>query len=170
MDTTTPTQEISAEDWSKLAALAETTPEELQKRYQAILSGDPESRQRIEVTRGDALQNGNCVKRDFNVSLFSVVGLSGNVEFCATSSTDWKAHFVISLDVAGASVWRTEYTLSPTNTSICYNPDVGAAKAQFCVGIVGADHCFNIKGNFCIWALIFGWQCADFNENLFCFG
>jgi hypothetical protein len=168
MDPKTLTQGITADEWAKLAKLAETTPEQLQSQYEAILENHPQILRKIEVTRGDAVQSGNCIKREFNISLFDILGLVGNVEFCYTSSDDWSAAFHICLEVAGSSVWCTDYTLSPTNTSICYHPNLTAVKADFCVGIIGTNHCFNINGDACYWA--FGWHCANFNETLFCFG
>jgi len=168
MEPKTLTQGITADDWARLARLAETTPEQLQSQYEAALENHPYILRKIEVRTGDAVQSGDCIGRDFDISVFDVLGITGNVEFCATSSDDWSAKLHVCLELAGSSVWCTDYTLSPTNTSICYHPDLTAVKADFCIGIVGQNHCFNVNGDACYWAL--SWHCANFNETPFCFG
>lgn len=159
------TQGIPAESWEMLAKLAKTTPEDLKGKYEALLAQGPQ--RAVSVAVGEAASDGDCVGRDFNVSLFGIVGISGSVNFCGSSSSDWSATVHLCLDVAGSSVWCTDYTLSPQNVSVCFNPDLAAVKAKLCIGIVGANHCFNVNGNACYWA--FGWHCEDFNETLFCF-
>ena len=160
------TQSVPAEAWAKLAQTANATPEEFKAKYEALLANGPELSQ-VAVNVGEGQASGDCVKRTFDVSLFKVVGISGYIEFCGSSSSDWSANVHICLDVAGSSVWCTDYTLSPQNLSVCFNPDLALVKGQLCIGIVGANHCFNIHGNVCYWG--FGWHCADFNQTLFCF-
>lgn len=162
------TQGVSAEDWAKIAKLANITPEELQSKYEAAVAEHPNNLREISVTTSASQDNGNCVRRNFEISLFKIVGIEGYVEFCGTNERDWKATFNVCLTLAGSSVWCTTYTLSPENTSICFHPDLALVKADLCIGIVGSRHCFNIKGKACYWA--FGWHCAEFNETLFCFG
>ena len=170
MDAKMLTQGVSKEDWSQLAKLANTTPEKLQSQYESLLaSNHPQALREISVSTSEAAaSSGDCVRRNFEISLFKIVGLEGYVEFCGSSGDDWQATFHICLTLAGSSVWCTTYTLSSQNTSICFNPDLALVKAELCIGIVGSRHCFNIRGKACYWA--FGWHCADFNETLFCFG
>lgn len=167
MDTKELIKGISADQWTKAASLARLTPEQLQSQYEALLADHPTNLRHIEVTRGAVIQSGDCVKQGFEISLFKIVGLKGNVEFCGPSS-DWSAKYHICLELAGNSVWCTDYTLSPSNTSICYSVDLALVAAQFCVGIVGSNHCFNVNGKAGYWA--FGWHWGDFNENVVCFG
>lgn len=168
MEPRTLMQGIPEEQWAIVARQADTTPEQLQSQYEAVIENHPHILRRIEVKAGDAVQSGDCISRDFDISLFDALGIRGNVEFCGTSSDDWSAKLHVCLVLFGGDVWCTDYTLSPTNASICFNPDLAAVKAQLCIGIVGQNHCFNIHGNGCYWA--FGWNCADFNETPFCFG
>lgn len=169
MDAKTLTQGITNDDWAKLARQANTTPEKLRSQYEALLANHPEGLREISVNVTESkASSGDCVRRDFEISLFKIVGVSGYVEFCGSSGSDWKATFKICLTLAGSSVWCTEYTLSSQNASICFHPDLALVKADLCIGIVGSRLCFNIKGKACYWA--FGWHCAEFNETLFCFG
>jgi hypothetical protein len=168
MEPRTLTQGITADDWTIVARQAQTTPEQLQSQYEAALQNHPQMLRKIEVSAGDAVQSGDCISRDFDVSLFDVFGIHGNIEFCGTGSNDWSAKLHICLELFGGDVWCTDYTLSPTNASVCYSPDLTAVRAHFCVGIVGQNHCFNLNGNACYWA--WTWHCADFNETPFCFG
>lgn len=169
MDTKTLTKGIPDSTWQELAESADIGADDLRQRYEAALEAHhPGGLHTIEVERGEPVKEGDCIRRDFDVSLFKIVGLKGYVEFCGSSGSDWTAKFRICLTAAGSEVWCTEYTLSPTNTSICYHPDLTAVKATLCIGVVGTNHCFNIRGEACYWA--FGWHCAKFDENLFCFG
>jgi hypothetical protein len=163
------TQGISDADWSRLAQLAKTTPQQIRTQYEARLAEQTKGLREIEVNRGTPVQSGSCVKRDFDIGLSSMIGLSGYVEFCANSSSDWTAAFHVCLNVAGSSVWCTDETLTPTNAQLCYHPTLVVAKADLCLAIQGSNHCFNISGDACYWALG-TWSCVDFNETLFCFG
>jgi hypothetical protein len=167
LDAKTLSAGISAADWSRLGKLAKADPKALQSQYEAFVAGHPQDLRAIEVKRGAPQQAADCVTRDFSISLFKVLGLNGYVKFCGPAD-DWTATFHICLELFGSNVWCTDYTLSPSNASICYNVDLAAVKASFCVAIQGANHCFNIKGEGCYWA--FTWHCKDFNETLFCFG
>jgi hypothetical protein len=168
MEPRTLTQGITEDDWALVAKLGDTTPEQLQSRYEAHLENHPQMLRKIEVTAGDAVQSGDCISRKFDVSLFDALGIAGDIEFCGTSSDDWSAKLHICLVLLGDEYWCTDYTLSPTDATVCYHPNLAAVKADFCVGIVGQNHCFNLNGQGCYWA--FGWNCKGFNETPFCFG
>lgn len=181
MESNMMTQGVPAESWAKLAQLAGTTPEEFKTRYESMLTDGPHLEpvgvnvgEAVPATNG-ALQSGaagleasnDCLERTFDVSLFKVVGVSGKITLCGLGTSDWMAQLHLSLDVAGSSVWSTDYTLSARNSSVCFSPDLFVVKGRLCVGLVGSNLCFNINGNICYWG--FGWQCADFNQTLFCF-
>jgi len=168
MDTNTFTKGVSDQDWARAAKLANITPQQLKTRYEAAVAQHPLNLRKVTVTRGEAVKSGDAIRKDFDISLFDIVGLKGYVEFQGSSSSDWTAAFHICLELAGVSVWCTDETLSPTNAQICYHPDAGGAKADLCLAIQGTNHCFNVSGDACYWA--FGWHCGDFNETLFCFG
>jgi len=168
MDTKTLTKGISDDDWAGLAKLANTTPQQIRSRYEAALAGHPGNLRVKNVTRGNSVKSGDCIRRDFDISLFDLIGLNGYFEFCGTSSTDWNAAVHVCLNVAGAPIWCTDFTLTPSNAQICYSPQFTVVTATLCFAIQGSNLCFNVSGQVFHWA--FGWKCEDFNETLFCCG
>lgn len=158
---------VSTADWEKLASGAEVSPAELQSKYEAAVASAA-GVHRVTASSADAEAAADCIGKTFGIDLLGVIGIDGSVQFCGSGSNDWSATLDVELKVAGVSVWHTTYTLSPTNASVCFSPDVGVAKAEICIGIVGSNHCFNIHGSACYWS--WTWHCADFNETLFCFG
>jgi len=166
MDPKILTSGISDDDWARLAKQAKTTPKQLQSQYESFVAEHPQHLREIAVKRGAAEKTQDCITRKFGISLFKVFGINGWVQFCGPSN-NWTATFHIALELFGSDVWHTDYTLNPTNTSICYTVDITAVNAKFCVGIVGTNHCFNISGEGSYWA--WTWHHKDFNETLFCF-
>jgi hypothetical protein len=167
MDTKQAVANVSDADWQHLAKIANKDADTLKNNYMKAIEDHPKNANSIQVSTTDAIEEGSCVRRKFDVSLFKVVGVSGEVKFCGSSGSDWEAHVHICLNVAGDSVWCTNYKLSPHDAHVCFHPHLVVAKAQLCIGIKGQRSCFNISGNACYWG--FGWHCADFDENLFCF-
>jgi hypothetical protein len=168
VDIKTLTEGISADDWAQLAKFAKTSPEDLKRRYEARLAEHPQNLQKIEIKLGDPVRSGDCLTQPFNIGLFNIIGLSGSVQFCENGGNDWSATGHVSLDVAGSSVWSTDYTLSPNNTSVCYHPSFFAVKADLCFGIMGDKHCFTVSGDACYWAGT--WNCGNFDKTVYCFG
>jgi len=163
---------VSQADWDRMAKTAGIPADELKAKVVAALE-DPQALLReAEVslpTISDAKKTGSdCETQSFEVSLFKIVGLSGDLTLCGTSSSNWSAELKACLIVAGSKVWCTTYKFDPHNLSICYSPSVGVAKADLCfkIQIRGNRACLNISGKACVWG--FGWRCGDFDTTVFC--
>jgi hypothetical protein len=168
---------VSQADWDRMAGHAGMPAADLKKQVATALQGlatSPVALQAAAPAAGFKLgavgktKSGQCNTQEFEISLFKIIGLSGSLTLCGTSSSDWSAELQACLIVAGAKVWCTTYTFNPHNVSICYDPNVGAAKAHLCfaIQISGNKACLNISGNACVWAL--WWHCGDFNTTPFC--
>ena len=152
-------------EWSKLAELAKTTPEALQQRYQAFVEEHPQHLRTKEVKLGKAEKDNNCIRRDFEISLFKVLGIRGYVQLCGTPE-NWQARLHICLVLRGDEVWCQDFVLSNLNPHICIEVNLVAVKAKLCFGLRGSQSCFYISGEACYWA--FGWHCASFDETIVC--
>ncbi len=165
---------VSFEDWQRMARYDDVSPDELKHR---LLNALQESNvvQQVEVPVGgrevslsNVTQDGNCHSQEFSISLFDIVGVKGKLTLCGDSSSNWSADLQTCLIVAGASVWCRSVTFDPHHVSVCYNPDVGIAKAHLCftLQLAPGKICLNLKGEACVWA--FGWECGSFDVTPFC--
>ncbi|MGI5484807.1 hypothetical protein [Streptomyces lavendofoliae] len=112
------------------------------------------------------LQAGNCDSLGpFTITAVGPVSLSVEGEFCP--GKNWSATVTVSQKVAGETIWRAEYALSPEHASATFNPAIGVAKANGTIGIFGEKFCLRLYGNACYWW--FGWRCKDLDETLACF-
>lgn len=162
-------QGISADDWARLAKSAKTTPQQIQSQYEAALAKRLVSLGKVTVKAGAPVKSGDCISRDFDITLYDIISLKGNIQFCSSSQSDWTATYHVCLLLAGNSIWCTDATLTPNSASICYSPDFALVKAQFCLAINGVNLCFNVSGNACYRKWTGSWDCSDFNETVFCF-
>ncbi len=163
------TQGISDEDWAGLARLANTTPEEIRTRYEALLDKQLNGRQKVSVTLGEPLMSGEseeCISRNISINL-GLSAINGTIRFCGTSIINWSATVHLCIDLAGSPIWCTDFILTPFNSKICFHPDLFVLKSSFCVSIEGSKLCLVISGEACYWA--FGWHCENFSETLTCF-
>ncbi len=167
MDTKAILNSVSAEDWSKLAKLANMTPEELQSRYAAAMQDFPQMLREISVTSGVGEASNDCATRTFEISFFKILGIRGTIRLCTVPGGHWTAQVEVCLLLLGESVWCTKFDLSSRNASICFNIDLFLVKGDICFGIVGERLCLNIRGRLCLWTIA-GWQCESFNETPFC--
>ncbi len=159
---------LTASEWLRIAELTKQPREDLEKRWEAFLSEHPQHLRKIEVTEGETTKTADdCLKKEFSISIFSVLGIKLNVVFCGTS-LDWSLEVRLALLLFGTEVWVTGYTLTPSNASICFSPDLVLVKAKFCIGVSGSKVCLRVWGDACYWG--WGWHCADFDETLVCFG
>lgn len=171
---------VSDADWKLMAAHAGKSPEELK----AILSAGLEQhfllKQKLQyapaptakaapsVSLAATTQSGDCNTQSFNITLFDVIGLSGTLTLCGTSTSDWSAQLKVCLVVLGAEVVCYQFAFDPHNLGVCWSPNVGIAKASICFNLEISSNkvCLNISGNACVWG--FGWHCGDFNVTPFC--
>lgn len=164
-----PTATVTPEDWAVMGRAAGTTPEAFKKAYDAALEEHPPGPgDHFRLTVGPVRTVDGCEEHSFDLDLGHAIGLGITVRFCGPVSGDWKAELEGKLKAAGMTVWTTTYTLSPSNTGVCWDPHVGVAKAHLCIAIKGDRHCLNIAGEACYWAL--WWRCGNFDETPICFG
>ena len=153
-------------EWSKLATLAKTTPEELQQRYQAFVEEHPLHLRKKEVKLGKPEKTSNeCIRQNFDITLFDILGIRGYVEICGTPE-DWSLKLHICIVLLGAEVWCQDFVLSTSNPHLCVEVNLFTVKAKLCFGVRGSRACFYISGEACYWA--FGWHCASFDETIVC--
>lgn len=169
---------VSEKDWEAMSVHAGIPTSKLKSRIQDAISALVSEGADLEDSRaeaplaglklGDLQKEGDCFTRDFEVSLFKIVGIKGSLTVCGTSTSDWTAELKVCLTVAGASVWCTSYKFNSHNLGVCFSPNVGLAKAELCFKIlIHSDKvCLGVSGKACYWA--FGWHCASFDETLFC--
>jgi hypothetical protein len=153
-------------EWSKLAELAKTTPEELQQRYRAFVEEHPLHLRKKTVTFGEIEEtDDNCRQADFDIGLFDILAIRGHVRFCGTPE-NWVLRHRVNIVLFGEQVWSHEFTLTSQNPSLCLEVNLGAVKAKLCFGVRDRRSCVYISGEACYWA--FGWHCANFDETILC--
>lgn len=167
---------VSSSDWQIMANHAGVSVDELKNNIlhalveegNRQLSNKQEDQGAAIPTLSSIQANGNCESQDFEISLFSIVGVKGSLTLCGSDSSDWSAELKLCLIVAGSSVWCTSYKFDPHNLGVCFSPSVGLAKAKLCfsLNIETNKVCLNLNGNACAWA--FGWHCGSFDTSLFC--
>ena len=162
---------VSDADWQRMSKHAGIPAEELKVKLLDALSNLDQIDQTDEVPAPQisaVKSSGNCHTQSFSVSLFKVIGISGDLTLCGTNSSNWTAELKVCLIVAGSKVWCTSYQFDPHNLKICYSPSVGLAKADLCFNLKlsGNKACLNVSGKACVWG--FGWRCGNFNKSLFC--
>ncbi len=158
-------------DWQLMAKHAGISPEELKSKVlKALVDLDTtgHSDEAVVHSVSAPTQSGDCQTQSFEVSLFKIIGISGELTLCGTNSTNWSAELKFCLVVAGSKVWCTSYKFDPHNLSVCFSPSVGLAKADLCFAlqIENGKACLNVSGKACVWG--FGWKCGKFNKTLFC--
>lgn len=160
-------ESIGAEKWERLAELTEKPASELQSKYADFVDSLPRPLPKTQVTSTKAKKTtDDCTEKNFDISLLDVIGIRLGVKFCGDSS-DWSADVKLCLLAFGDELSCYNLHLDSQNAEICLSPNFGIAKFQICVGLRGSNVCLYVKGEACFWA--FGWHCADFNEQLFCF-
>jgi hypothetical protein len=169
---------ITDADWARMAKEADMPASDLKEKVMtelaAVFEGTADAGRvgndvgNLEFTLGEAKESGECHTQEFEISLYKIIGLSGELTLCGTSMDDFSAELKFCLVVAGAKVWCASYSFDPHNLSVCFSPDVGAAKAQICFHLRprGNSLCLAISGEACIWTI--WWQCERFDETLFC--
>lgn len=164
---------VGPEGWERMAKTAGVSVDELKERViGAIESLGQDARTAAlephpEVSALTKTSN-DCDSQKFSISLFKVIGLSGELTLCGTSSSNWTASLRVCLIVAGAELWCTTYKFDPHNLGVCFSPNVGVAKADICFNLKlsSGKACLNISGKACYWA--FGWSCGKFDTTVFC--
>lgn len=169
---------VSDADWQLMSQSSGQSVHELKESIipalEAYAQGDERLLAQMEAQEGmhlnltNAIMDGDCASQSFEISLFKIIGLKGELKLCGTSASDWTAELKICLIVAGSSVWCTSYTFNPHNVGVCFSPSVGLAKADICFSLeIRHDKaCLNIKGKACVWGL--GWHCGSFDKTPFC--
>jgi len=165
---------VSPESWVKMAETAGVSVDELKDKIINAIEGIGQNVRSVATTAdhptvGALTKSSNdCDSQKFSISLFEIIGLSGELTLCGTSSSDWTASLKVCLVVAGAEVWCTTYKFDPHNLGVCFSPSVGVAKADICFNLNISDDkvCLNINGKACYWA--FGWSCGKFDTTVFC--
>lgn len=163
---------VSPADWERMAKYANVSASVLKIKLLDALQNQGE----VELTTAmpfprlsDVTPVNDCTSQSFEISLFKIVGLAGTLTLCGDQSTkNWSAELKACLLVADSKVWCTSYRFDPHNISVCFEPNVGVAKAKLCFKLEIANDkiCLNINGNACLWA--FGWQCGNFDTTVFC--
>ncbi len=170
---------VSAGDWKRMAQYADVSADELKAKVLTALQDELESTASLKTEQAaivapfpvlsDVEKSGECYTQDFEISLYKIVGLKGSLTLCADSSFDWSAELNVCLVVAGASVWCISYKFDPHNLGVCFEPNVGVAKAKLCFNIETKHDkvCLNLDGKACVLGF-FGWNCESFDTTLFC--
>jgi hypothetical protein len=160
-----PIAAISESQWSRLAQLAKVTPQEIQSRYQQFVETHTPQVRTLEVKIGKPEKSGECTKKEFDLSLFKLLGIKGFLELCG-GGDNWTLKVHVCLILLGMELWCTDFTLSPQNTHVCFDVDLWLVNAKLCFGVRTSRVCFYVSGRACYFDG--GWNCESFDETILC--
>ncbi|CAK8713166.1 hypothetical protein GCAAIG_02485 [Candidatus Electronema halotolerans] len=165
---------VSEKDWQMMAAHADMPVDKLKEQILSAISRDAaEPATAAPMVRAAAARMpvlgalktvDNCKTQPFEVSLYKIVGIGGELKVCGTPS-DWQAELKVCLIVAGAKVWCTSYNFDSHNVTVGFHPNVGLAGADLSLTLSFDVHkiCLSAAGS--VW-YIFGKE--SFDQRLFC--
>ncbi len=158
---------VTDETWLRLAEPSKIEIQTLKRRFRAFVENHPIPVDQFQVRTGEVRHVGDSTERDFEISIFKLLGIKGWMQFRGPSD-NWTARCHAALLLLGGVVYEFDFTLSPEEASVSYDVDLTLVKATLTFALGGDKHCFWIGGRACYYWV--KWNCKKFDQKLFCFG
>ncbi len=163
---------VSEKDWQMMAAHADMPVDKLKEKILSAVKADLDQPAALMASApmarvpvlGTLKATDDCKTLPFEVSLFKIIGIGGELKVCGTIE-DWQAEFKQCLMVACANVWCTSYNLDSHNVSVGFHPSVGLAGVDltFTLSVDAHKICLRVSGS--AWYIF---DKASFDQTLFC--